>query len=86
MIDYTYIRCMEKKKRKGRTYKIADGPYYEALRRGFGNSDMPLARLIEKVATLYGEGYGISYVTPAGAHGVIVERKKSKRLRNIHQE
>jgi hypothetical protein len=73
--DYTYIRFMEKEKRNGRTYKIADSNYKKALMRGI--HEKPLATLLEEVATHYGNGYGITYVTPAGARGTIVSRLKS---------
>lgn len=65
---------MNKEKRNGRTYKIADSHYKKALMRGI--HEMPLASLLEAVAVLYGQGYGIAYRTPAGATGTIVRRKK----------
>ena len=67
---------MEKAKRNGRTYKIADAEYNKAQMRGA--SDTPLATLLEKVAIAYGNGYGIVMRSPAGAMTTIVKSLKKK--------
>lgn len=69
---------MEKEKRYGRTYKIANSDYKKALMRGI--HEKALATLLEEVAIRYGQGCGISYRTPAGAVGTIVSRQKIKKI------
>lgn len=64
---------MNEEKREVRTYKIRRKPYLNALNRGKKKGHIPLANLLEKVATVYGNGGEVIFKEKKDAY------KKSNR-------
>jgi len=59
-----------KEKRHNRGYKAADNVYNKALKRG-AKTDVPLAKLLEKVVEAYSKGQNILAENPLGDNDMV---------------